>query len=122
MDTQNTALNDSEIVFTPAAVLDLLASIEEFNEFELSLTETMDGGLQLQVGDSYYELSPNSTIPIKVDNSIVDTIQEINSEAYEDIDGEDANISPIESGLIKETLKTLLIGGVVRLAKDYLKN
>lgn len=116
--------SNSEIVFTPAALLELLSKIDEFKDYDLSLTESLDGSLQLQVGDSFYELaSDNSVTDIDVEDSLVDEISEINEIAYENLIDEgtaDNNLDVIESGIIKEALKTLLIGGVVRLGKHYL--
>ena len=115
--------NETEIVFTPAGVLDLLANIEEFNEFDLGLTEGLDGTLQLQVNDSVYELaSEESVVDIDVPEDVVDEVSEINETAYEALvdDGIANTDEVIESGLIKEALKTLLVGGVVRLGKKLL--
>lgn len=115
---------DGEIVFTPAALLELLSKIDEFKEFDLSLTENMDGTLQLQVGDSFYELASDESVnDIQVDESVVEEISDINEEAYEDLmddDFTDSTLEPVESGIIKEALKTLLIGGIVRMGKQYL--
>lgn len=118
------ASSDSEIVFTPAALLDLLSKIDEFKEFDLSLTENLDGTLQLQVGESFYELASSDSVnEIQVDESVVEEISDINESAYEDLmdDGLAENtLEPVESGIIKEAIKTLLIGGVVRMGKHYL--
>ena len=82
----------------------------------------MDGKLQLQVGDSLYELATDDSVTeIEVDEDIVDEISDINEEAYESLLANGATDEDvIESGLISEALKTLLIGGVVRLGKHYL--
>lgn len=115
---------DSEILFTSSAILDLLSKIEEFNQYDLSLSETLDGALQLQVGDSFYELNPDEIASdIQVEDKIVDEIATINEEAYENLieDGSAEDVpEPVESGLIKEIVKTLLVGGVVRMGKHYL--
>lgn len=115
--------DNSELVFTPAAILDLLSKIDEFKDFDLSLTEGLDGSLQLRVGDSIYSLaSDDSVAEISVEDEIVDEISDINENAYEDLinEGSATDIEDVESGIIKEALKTLLIGGVVRLGKHYL--
>ena len=114
---------DSEIVFTPAAILDLLSKIDEFKDFDLSLTESLDGDLILQVGDSIYSLtSEDSTSEIEVDDEVVDELENINEETYSELmdNGFATDEETIETGIIKEALKTLLIGGVVRLGKHYL--
>ena len=44
-----------ELLLTPATLLDLLSNIDEFKNFTISITETFDGKLQLQVNDSYMQ-------------------------------------------------------------------
>lgn len=117
-----TEVENSEIVFTPASLLDIISKIDELSEYEVGLTTTLDGQLQLQVGDSVYDLTSESDVNnVNVDDSVVDDVSEINEDAYDQIvDSEDEEAQPIESGLIKEMIKTLAIGGVVRLGKNYL--
>lgn len=117
-------LQESEILFTPSAILDLLSKVDEFSEYDLDLTESLDGKIQLQVGNSVYELNPDEVASdIQVSNDVVDEIAAINEEAYQDLldeNDEYAQKEYVESGLIKELVKTLLIGGVVRMGKNYL--
>lgn len=114
------------IVFTPAALLDLLLQIDELSDYDMSITQTFDGQLQLIVGDSAYCIDSQNATNITVDDSIVDEVDDINEEAYEnldtslEIDTYDGT-EPIESGILKEIAKTLLIGGMVRLTKKLLK-
>jgi len=113
-----------EIVFTSSALLELLSQIPEFDEHRLAISETLDGNIQLQVDDSYYVLQTNQS-DVPVDEATVDTIAEINDDVYEDLvetEGED-NLPDdyIESGIIKEALKTLLLGGMIRLSSKLLK-
>ena len=113
----------SEIVLTPAALLDLLSQVEELNQYDIGLYTGLDGNLQLQIGDSYYDLTQESEIiDIEVENNVVDTIAEVSEEAYDNIDGDAETEAPIESGPIAEVIKTLAIGGLVRLGKHYLTN
>lgn len=118
----STEIENSEIVFTPASLLDILSKIDELSQYEVGLTTTLDGQLQLQVGDSVYDLTSESDVNnVNVDDSVVDDVSEINEDAYDQIvDSEGEEAQPIESGLIKEMIKTLAIGGVVRLGKNYL--
>ena len=44
------------IVFTPASLIDLLSKIDELSEFNVGITETIDGDLQLEIGDSIYSI------------------------------------------------------------------
>ena len=117
-----TDVDNSELVFTPASLLDIISKIDELSQYEVGLTTTLDGQLQLQVGDSVYDLTSESDVNnINVDDSVVDDVSEINEDAYDQIVSEEGEeTQPIESGLIKEMIKTLAIGGVVRLGKNYL--
>lgn len=114
------------LLFTPAALLDLLSSIDELKDVDVGITETFDGNLQLQVGDSFYEIDKQDATDINVEPQVVDTIDDVNTTAYEELDGDyevyDEYSSDVEGGPIKEVLKTLLIGGMVRLGSKMLKN
>lgn len=115
--------NYSELVFTPASILELLSKIEEFEDLDLGLTEGLDGSLMLQVGDSVYRIDPEENITeIDVAEDVVDEISNINENTYSELinSGMAIDDQVVETGIIKETLKTLLIGGIVRLGKDYL--
>lgn len=119
----------TELIFTPASVLDLLLQIDELSEYDIGITETIDGNLQLQIGESIYELNGNDVDEIKVDESIVDTISDINEDAYADL-GMDATEDYIdysddeyvESSVIGELAKSLLLGGMVRLSAKMLQS
>ena len=133
----------SETIFTPAAVLDLLLQIDELSEYDIGITETIDGKLQLQVGTSVYEIENENIEEIAVEESIVDTVSDINEETYSDlgVDSDDIQYGHldendyvdeendyvdyqdeyVESGIITELAKTLLVGGMVRLAPKLLK-
>ena len=108
-----------ELVFTPAAVLDLLSSIEELKDYDIDFQET-SSGITFSVGESQYEIKNNSAEPVEVPEEVVDEVAEINEENYEpyasDDDGE-----AVEGGLIKELIKTLAIGGLVRLTKKAIE-
>ena len=112
-----------ELVFTSSALLELLSQIPEFDEHSLAISETLDGNIQLQVDDSYYILKTAQS-EVVVDETALDTIADINDEVYEDLieDSEDTSGDEyIESGIIKEAIKTLLLGGMIRLSSKLLK-
>lgn len=117
-----------EILFTPAALLDLLSQIDELKDVDLSIAETLDDSLQLTVGDSTYLISNDDITDIQVSPSVVDTVEDVNEAAYEDLsnletyweqpaDSDDV----IESGFLKEAAKTLLVGGIVRLTSKLFR-
>lgn len=117
--------DNNTIVFTSAALLDLLTSIDELADIDVGLTQTLDNQFQLQVGSSIYDLQPADESEVAVDIDTVDEIEQINVDAYDaivdDTDLLDITDKPIEGGPIKEIAKTLLVGGMVRLAGKILK-
>lgn len=115
----------SDKLFTPAAILSLLAQIDELKSYDVGITETIDGDLQLQIGDSIYLLEPDVDNEVVVDDKIIDQVEDINYDAYQDLEASgDVGVSdeiPIESGIIKELAKSLLLGGMIRLSGKLLK-
>ena len=109
----------SEIVFTPAALLDLLTQVDELSQYDIGLYTSIDGNLQLQIGDSYYDLTSDSPVAeVDASDEVVEAVADANEEAYDNMDVDDS--TPIESGPIKELLKTLAVGGLVRLGKKMI--
>ncbi len=114
------------ILFTPSSLIDLLSKIDELADVPVSLTETIDGDIQLEVGDSVYLIQSEEAEEVSVDESVVDKIEDTNLEAYENLDSDvDVNIQndeqEIESGILKEVAKSLLLGGMIRLSAKMLK-
>lgn len=111
-------------LFTPSAVLDMLSQIDEFSDMAMDISETVDGQISLRIGDSTYYIENKDENDIQVDDAVVDEVDDINIENYENL-GEGIDVlfdaEPVESGLIKEIAKTLLIGGMVRLTGKLLK-
>lgn len=119
----NTNNADSQLVFTPAAVVDLLLQIDEFRDKTIIIAETPDGQLQLTIEDSVYLIDDNSSESVEVEEEIVDIIEETNSDAFAEIE-DDLEVSeePIEGGIIKDAVKSLLLGGMIKFAKKHLLN
>ncbi len=110
-----------KLLFTPAAVLDLLTQIEELQDYEIGITEELNGQLQLTVGDSVYSIADETT-DVLVDDTVIEDVEDANMEAYEALSEHgEVDLLPVESGIIKEVAKTLLVGGLVRLTKKLLK-
>ena len=116
-----------EILFTPVAVLDLLQKIDELSECELEMIETLDGRIQLSVNESLYDIDTSSATVIDAPEATVSEIQYVNESEYFDIvdssyiaDMVSMN-NNINSGIIKEVAKTLLVGGLVRLTSKLIK-
>lgn len=113
----------NELLFTPVSLLDLLTQIEELRDLDISISESSTGVI-LNIGASSYTIKPDDPVDVSVDPESLEEIDDACEDVYEDLGtSEDVVISrePVESGIIKEVLKTLLIGGMVRLGKKLLK-
>ena len=113
----NESLNT--ILFTPAALLDFLSSIDELKDVDVGITESPEGDIQVQIGDSIYNVDTSQATEVEVDEEVVDQVDEANEEAYDELDVDTQD--DVEGGIIKEALKTLLVGGLVRMGAKVLK-
>lgn len=129
---------DEEILFTSAAILDLLSQIDELADKDLHIDKTIDDKIQLTIGSSVYEISNEPDTTIEVSDETVDDINEATVDAYQELldrpieyksdISEDNNsvtqipedAEPIQGGIIKEAVKSLLLGGMIRFAKNRL--
>lgn len=112
------------ILFTPASLIDLLSKVDELSDLEIGISETLDGGLQLTVGQSTYMIDTSGAREVNVDDSVVQEVEETNLQTYESLDDSvDVEMSdtPIESGILKELAKSLLLGGLIRLSAKLAK-
>ena len=111
-----------EVVFTPAAILDFLTQIDELSDKSIELTE-QDSTINVKIGNSVYQLNTESAEDIVVDESVVEQVAEVNDEAYDELEASGSvDLSePVESGIIKSIAKSLLLGGMIRLAPKLLK-
>lgn len=108
-----------ELLFTPAALMDLLMKIEELSDYDIELTES-GSGILLTVGDSHYEINPSGDEDVVVPEEAIDEIRDIKDAAYDEL--EDVEVSDdVTSGVIKELFKSLLVGGMVRLTTKMLR-
>lgn len=111
-----------EIVFTPAAVLNLLTQIEELKDYNIEINDGVEGRLQVIVGDSVYEVDTNNIVEVAVDESAVADVEDANQDAYASLaESGEVELQPVESGILKQIAKTLLVGGLVRLTSKLLK-
>lgn len=117
---------NEETLFTPAALLDFLCQIDELADYAITVDEN-DSTVKVTIGESVYTINKNEAEPVEVEPEAVDEVSEINDATYEEIDNTDyeqfADIpedAPIEAGIISEILKTLAVGGMVRLTGKVL--
>lgn len=111
-----------EIVFTPAAVLSLLTQIEELKDYDIGIKDGIAGRLQVTIGNSVYDVDTGSSVEVVVDEEAVADVEDANQDAYSSLsDSGEVELEPINSGVIKQLAKTLLVGGLVRLTSKLLK-
>ena len=111
---------ESTILFTPAALLDFLSSIDELSDQDIQLTEESDGSLTVSIGESTYNIDSSQATDIDVDPEVAEQIDDVNEETYDELDA-DETYENVEGCIIKDALKTLLIGGLVRMGVNALK-
>lgn len=112
----------SQILFTPSSLVDFLTQVDELKDVNIGVND--DGEkVSISIGDSTYEIDPKSVTDIDVSDDDVDQVCQANESNYDELE-ESGSIEiddSIESGIIKQLLKTLAIGGIVRLAAKELK-
>lgn len=119
-------VDKDSLVFTPAGLVDVLIQIDELSQYNIGISEAPDGTLQLQIGTSTYILNTEEATQVSVDEEIVDAVDEANLDAYTKLSdaGEvklEDDPDTIQSGILKEIAKTLLLGGMVRLSAKLLR-
>lgn len=116
----------SPILFTPSALLDFLIQIDELKDKVVSVTETADGDLQVEIGDSAYIVKTDSAKDVDVEQQAAEQVSDLNMDAYSDIveENSDANFEDVnvEAGILAEIAKTLAIGGLARLNGKAVKS
>ena len=107
-----------EVVYTSAAVVDLLSQINELQGKTIDINES-DNQAVITIDDTEYTIPYNNAAEIEVDDSVVDEVADITDSAYSDMD--ESTPDDITSGILKELAKTLFVGGLVRLTGKLLK-
>lgn len=110
-----------QLVFTSASILDLLSSIDELKDKNINLTET-ESGISITIGESTYEINTANATEVEVDEEVVEEIDEVTSEAYSELSDNGVDVQDeVEGGPIKELIKTLMLGGMVKMTANMLK-
>ena len=128
-------MDNNEILFTPAALLDFLRQIDELADYDINVFDNEEFAL-ITIGDSQYQIDFSNAEPVEVPEEVVDEVTDIVEETYEELGAEgevefhdvnDVDITEdgeieevVEGGVIKELLKTLAVGGMVRLTGKVL--
>ena len=113
-------MDNNEILLTPAALLDFLRQVDELADKDISVDDT-GSALNITIGDSSYSIDFNQAEEVEVPTEVVDEVADINESTYEELDDVEYTEVPddqevVVGGIIKEALKTLAVGGLVRLA------
>ena len=117
-------MDNNEILLTPAALLDFLRQVDELADKDISVDET-GSTLTVTIGESTYGIDINAAEDIEVPDEVVDEVADVADEAYAElgetgVDVTDIDEDVVEGGLLKEALKTLAVGGLVRLTSKLL--
>lgn len=116
-------MENNEILFTTASLLDFLQQIDELSDKDIILNEN-DSQITVTIGDSTYSINKNDAEAVEVPDEVVEEVAEINETTYEELDdveySEVDEDEVVEGGLITEALKTLAVGGLVRLTGKLL--
>lgn len=112
-------MENQETLFTSVALLDFLRQIDELSDLDIDLIDTGDN-LTVKIGESSYNIDLKQAEEVEVEEDTVEQVNDIADEALEDLEPEGIEISEeteevVEGGIIKEALKSLLVGGMVRL-------
>lgn len=115
-------LENSTLLLTPASLVDFLSQIDELAEKSISLNSD-NGYIEVSIGEATYRIRPQDEVNVPVSVDDIDEVNEAADDTYDELvdNGYVENSDEIESGLIKELIKTLAIGGMVRLAAKKLK-
>ena len=110
---------EETLILTPSALFQFLSQVDELKDKEIQV-EDNGQSIDIRIGDNSYSLQPETQLA-EVDSELVDVIDEINFEGYQEVSSDQDN-EVVEGGLIKELIKTLAIGGLVRLTKNAIAN
>ena len=119
-------MDNNEILLTPAALLDFLRQVDELADKDISVDET-GSTITVTIGESTYGIDLNKAEEIEVPDEIVEEVADVADEAYAELSESGVEFTEVddteevvEGGIIKETLKTLAVGGLVRLTSKLL--
>ena len=116
-------MDNNEILFTTASLLDFLQQIDELSDKDIILNEN-DSQITVTIGDSTYSINKNDAEAVEVPDEVVEEVAEINETTYAELDdveySEADDDEVVEGGIISEALKTLAVGGLVRLTGKLL--
>ena len=128
-------MDNQEILFTSASLLDFLRQIDELSDKDIDVFDNESFAL-ITIGDNQYRINYDTAEEVEVPEEAVDEVTDIIEDTYDElgasgvdyvevsdiVENDDGDLEVVESdqevvegGIIKEALKTLAIGGLVRL-------
>lgn len=121
-------MDNQETLFTAASLLDFLRQIDELSDKDIDVFDNESFAL-ITIGNNQYRIDYNTAEEVEVSEEAVDEVTDIIEDTYDElgtsgvdyeevsdiVEDEDGNLNVVEGGIIKEALKTLAIGGLVRL-------
>lgn len=110
---------NEEVLFTSAALLDFLSQVDELQDKNIAVNDTNGSTMQITIGDSTYDINLANAEPIEVEPEVVDEVSEVIDETLDSMDID--TMEDIEGGIIKEALKSMALGGLIRLTGKLLK-
>lgn len=112
----------SDIILTPSALLGFLSEIEELQDKEINFSES-DNKLVVMIDSNQYVLDASDAPEVSVDDEVIEQVEEANEDGYDELDEdiEEVGAEEVEGGIIKELVKTLALGGLVRMTKHALE-
>ena len=114
---------NNEVLFTPASLLDFLSQIDELADYGISVEEA-DGTINVVIGDSTYTINVSDAEVVEAPAEVVEEVADINDATYIEVANSDYtqvdDEEIVEGGVLREMLKTLAVGGMVRLTTRML--
>ena len=84
----------SEVLYTSAAVADLISQLDEFKGKVVHITDTPDGA-EIRIDEAVYNIPYRDAEDIEVDEAAMDEVTDVLDEAYSAFDNEDVLIDGV---------------------------
>ena len=121
-------MDNQETLFTTASLLDFLRQIDELSDKDIDVFDNESFAL-ITIGDNQYRIDYDTAEEVEVPEEAVEEVTDIIEDTYDELGAsgvdyeeindlevdDEGNLDVVEGGIIKEALKTLAIGGLVRL-------
>lgn len=104
-----------ELLLTSASLFDILSQIQELSGCKIDVSDT-GTSISIKIDDNTYVVKSSSNDIVSAPESVVQDVSEIVDTEY----GRSDSSENIESGVLKEIVKTLAVGGLVRLSAKLL--